>query len=160
MDRRILGILLVLVGVSLSRSGAASSAFPEVVRETLGARSAPPCTVCHTSPSGGIGTANTSFGTYLRSRGLQAGDDTSLLTALRAAEGEKHDSNGDGKPDTEALRAGEDPNLPSTSEEPQEPRSYGCGAQVSPQSLGADASYLAVLAVAVVGLVCRRRRPH
>lgn len=148
----------MLVGVGLSRPAAASSAFPEVVRETLGAKSSPPCTVCHTTPSGGIGTANTNFGNYLRSRGLQAGDVASLRTALQAAEGEKHDSNGDGKTDTEALRAGEDPNLTSTSEEPMEARSYGCGAHVSPRALGSRAPCLPFLAGALAWRIWRRRR--
>jgi len=83
--------------------------FPAVIQQQLGLPEAPRCTVCHETDAGGIGTVVKPFGIYLISRGLRAGDETSLKNALLADAGEKHSSNGRTS-DLEALRAGEDPN--------------------------------------------------
>ena len=84
--------------------------FPGVLQQQFGLPNTPRCTVCHATDAGGSGTATRPFGVYLRSRGLQAGDDDSLRNALLADIGENHSSNGGQTTDVVALKAGDDPN--------------------------------------------------
>jgi hypothetical protein len=97
--------------------------FPDAVRRILGAVQSPPCSVCHAGGQTGRGTVTTPFGQAMRDRGLVAYDETSLQTALTRMETDKVDSNGDGVPDVDELRAGKDPNLTGSAPELQ----YGCG---------------------------------
>ena len=83
--------------------------FPGVIAQQLGLAKPPPCTVCHATDAGGVGTVVKPFGIYLRSRGLLPFNDASLRNALLADAGEHHSSSG-GLTDIDALRAGEDPN--------------------------------------------------
>lgn len=147
---------LIVPLVLFVRPAAASPPFPDVVREELALSSAPVCTLCHDNPNGGLGTATTPFAAYLRSRGLRAGDTASLRSALAAATAERHDSDGDGVPDVEQLKAGRDPN-PSVSN--VAPPEFGCGARVAPSTIpsSGNAVLLAAVGIGVVGL--RRRRP-
>lgn len=138
-----------------ARPVSASPAFPDVVKGELGLANAPSCTVCHDTPAGGFGTATTAFSTYLRSRGLRAGDAASLRTALAAASGERHDSNGDGVADVDELKAGRDPS--GVAADAQRPPEFGCGARVAPSSPRSSGVEI-VLAVLTLGLVALRRR--
>ncbi|WNG27000.1 hypothetical protein F0U62_25525 [Cystobacter fuscus] len=123
---------VVLLGATAAR---ATPGFPPVIRTELGLSSPPSCAVCHQgNPS--VGTVTTPFGTALRARGLVFYDDASLRKALTALNTEKVDSDGDGTPDTEELKAGTDPNKSNGTSGPgQEPDggnvlpepSYGCG---------------------------------
>jgi hypothetical protein len=129
--------------------------FPGIVQQVARTPSVPGCLLCHTNPSGGLGTANTAFATYLRSRGLRAGDEASLRGALGAMVGEKHDTDGDGTPDADELAAGEDPN--GEADTSIEPVAYGCGAHVAPASAPFAAPW-AVVAAALSILLRRRAR--
>lgn len=133
----------------------ASPAFPGVIEEQLELAAAPACTLCHTSPSGGSGTANTAFASYLKSRGLRAGDEGSLRNALRALVGEKHDTDNDGVPDDAELKAGEDPNGDVDTSVP--PVKYGCGAEIATQPSMTPFG-LVLTATALFGMVVRRRK--
>jgi hypothetical protein len=84
--------------------------FPGAIERDLDLAAPPRCTICHTTDSGGAGTAVRPFGVYLRSRGLRPFDEDSLQNALFAAAGEHHSSNGEGLSDIDALKAGQDPN--------------------------------------------------
>jgi len=88
----------------------ATPSFPSGMSTDLGMPCTPTCTVCHSTPSGGSGTATQPFAVALMSRGLLAYDDQSLSDALVTLEADQVDSNQDGVIDVEALRAGSDPN--------------------------------------------------
>jgi hypothetical protein len=105
------GALLVL-GVVLMAPIAAQATpnFPAAIARDLQLSSPPPCTICHATNEGGTGTVVKPFGKYMISRGLVPFDESSLANALAAAEAERHDSNGDGITDVDALRRGLDPN--------------------------------------------------
>jgi uncharacterized protein (TIGR03382 family) len=135
----------------VSGSAGASSNFPGEIRSQLALSYTPDCTLCHAgTPS--IGTATTPFATSMRARGLVAGSLSSLDTALAALEAEKTDSDHDGVPDIEELKASTDPNVAGGSlVQP----TYGCF-NVTGQGPG-SASTLAALGVLVLSV--RRRRP-
>jgi hypothetical protein len=141
----------------------ATPSFPAMVQQFVGAPSPPACTICHDNPSGGLGTVTTTFGMYLRSRGLVAFDESSLRTALMADAAEQHVSNGEGIPDIQALREGLDPNNPGgaagdPSGSPPPPQ-YGCGATVSPNRERAGNGGAAAFVLVLVAAIARRRRP-
>ncbi len=87
----------------------ATPEFPGVIQQQLGLAQPPPCTICHATNAGGLGTVVKPFGICLQSRGLVPFDDASLRNALMADIAERHSSSG-GLTDVDALRAGEDPN--------------------------------------------------
>jgi len=99
----------------------------------------------------------TPFGASMRARGMVFYDDDSVKKALAALEADKVDSDADGMPDIEELKAGRDPNRVETTgsdgtpvvvdEGPPEPF-YGCGA--APGGL-------AVGLLGLLGLLKRRR---
>jgi hypothetical protein len=129
----------------------ASSNYPAEVRAHLGLNYTPDCTLCHNVPSGGYGTVTTPFGTSMRARGLVAQNIRSLDTALDALAAEKTDSDGDGVPDIDELKAGTDPNAAGGGAVP--PPTYGCF-DVS----GQPGSPLALLPVALALVLLRLRR--
>ena len=116
----------------------------------VGAAQSPPCTICHTTPNGGLGTATKPLAVYLRSRGLVAEDEASLRNALTAAAGERHDTDQDGVIDTDELKAGTDPNGAGADLPPVQ---YGCG-NVS----GAQPSSTSLMAMIATALACLARR--
>jgi hypothetical protein len=132
---------------------AASTSYLVVVQRHL-ALGAPPrqsCALCHTNGVTGVGTVNTPIGKALRARGLVSGNDGSLTAALDALAKDGVDSDGDGVPDVEELKAGTDPNVAGTDTgaSPATPK-YGCGAEVAPG--------LEALALGVWLVFSRRRR--
>src|SRR5206468_2874330 len=121
-------------------------------QQQLGLAAPPACTTCHATNAGGIGTVVKPFGIYLRSRGLQPFDETSLRNALLADIAEHHSSNSSGISDIDALKAGEDPNAPGGATGPTP--AYGC-------SSSGSANLLTLLALAAWRWwpsVCSRRR--
>jgi len=129
----------------------ASSIFPAEVRAHLSLSYTPDCTLCHNVPAGGFGTVTTPFGVSMRSRGLVAQNIASLDTALDALTAEKTDSDHDGVPDIDELKAGTNPNVAGGGA--VTPPSYGCF-DVS----GQQGSPLALLPVALALLLFRVRR--
>ncbi len=113
--------------------------FPGAIQQQLGLAAPPACTTCHATNAGGIGTVVKPFGIYLRSRGLQPFDETSLRNALLADIAEHHSSNSSGISDIDALKAGEDPNAPGGATGPTP--AYGC-------SSSGSANLLTLLALA------------
>jgi hypothetical protein len=139
--------------LTLAASAHASPSFPSVVRDELSLDTAPTCALCHTTPTGGFGTAETPFAVYARSRGVKAGDAESLKNALRAAEAEQHDSDDDGASDIDELMNGDDPNLPGAGvAAPQ----FGCSAGT--RRSGGGVTGLLALAFAVAKLRRSRTR--
>jgi hypothetical protein len=136
------------------------------------------CTICHTSNSGGVGTATQPFGQAMRAAGLVLENPTALQTALNTLQADGHDSDCNGTPDIEQIQAGQDPNTGayidgSNRTNPVEagcPMTsggdlpvYGCGAQIAPGSggSGGGASWQAagiVVAALAAGLARSRGR--
>lgn len=141
---------LVMLAASPAR---ATPGFPAAIARELTLPNAPPCSVCH---AGGVtrrGTVTTPFGTTMRSRGLQAYDEASLVRALAALTAEKKDSDEDGTPDIEELKAGEDPNVAAGDSLP--PPEYGCTTTRD----GASSPISALsLTIGIACAIARRRR--
>jgi hypothetical protein len=147
-----------LIPLSWAAVAKATPLFPGDIQMFVGSAVPPPCTICHTNPLGGIGTATTTFALYLRSRGLVAFDDTKLKDALAAAQGEGHSSNSQGIKDIDALRQGLDPNDPMVGTTPQTPPGFGCGAHIAPSGDAGMAAAPVLAAAAAIGALRRRRR--
>src|SRR5256712_13028154 len=98
----------ILIAVALL----ATPNFPGVIQRQLGLAAPPQCTICHATDAGGVGTVVKPFGIYLRSRGLQPFDESSLQNALLADIAEHPSTTGSGTSHIDPLKAGEDPNAP------------------------------------------------
>jgi len=148
---------LLLAAVALAPLGArATPNFPGAIVRDLQLSTPPACTICHATNEGGTGTVVKPFGKYLVSRGLAPFDESSLAGSLAAAQGERHDTDGDGIPDIAALQQGLDPNgAPSSGPQLEDP-SFGCSATGG----GAGNTVLLALVVALrlaAGHLCRLR---
>ncbi len=124
------------LGVScfvLSAAAAASPEYPEVVQSELSMTCPPPCTICHATNNGGLGTVlledgGKPFGDAMINVGDLEADDVDLLKqALATLEADDHDSDGDGVSDIAALRADIDPNVGGNVCGAR----YGCGATIA-----------------------------
>jgi hypothetical protein len=114
-------LLVTLLAAGLAR---ASSIYPGEIKSYLGLSYTPDCSLCHANGQTGYGTVTTPFGTSMRARGLTAQNVASLHTALDALAAEKTDSDGDGVPDIDELKAGTNPNSAGGGVVP--PPTYGC----------------------------------
>ena len=141
-------LLLAVLGVGAAH---ASSIYPPEIRNHLSLSYTPDCSLCHANGQTGFGTVTTPFGKSMRARGLVAQNIASLDTALDALAAERTDSDGDGVPDIDELKAGTNPNVAGGGDVP--PPSYGCF-DVS----GQPGSPLALLPVALALLLLRLRR--
>ena len=118
--------LFLAVAVSAPLAARATPNFPPAIQRDLQLSSSPACTICHATNDGGAGTVTKPFGKYLVSRGLVAFDENSLAGALAATAGERHDTDGDGVLDIDALKQGLDPNgSPSHISNLEDP-TFGC----------------------------------
>ena len=149
--------LLLLFALVLERLLAARATpdFPDAIARDLQLSAPPACTICHATDQGGAGTVVKPFGKYMVSRGLVPFDESSLATALAAAAGEHHDSNGDGISDIDALKQGLDPNGSSAQAPRVEDPQFGCDA--SGRSGGSLWPALAALGLRMGGAWLGRR---
>jgi hypothetical protein len=107
----VLGAGLVLASL-ISTPAFASATFPPTIQADLGLASPPPCTLCHRNDLGGAGTVVSPFGrTLVNHFGLTSTNTDGLKGALAGDDAQHLDSDGDGVPDIDELRAGSDPNL-------------------------------------------------
>ena len=120
--------LLVTAAVMAPLVARATPNFPGAIDRDLQLSAPPACTICHATSEGGAGTVVKPFGKYLVSRGLAPFDENSLAGALAAAAGERHDSDGDGLDDIDALKQGLDPNGRAAVATKLEDPSFGCSA--------------------------------
>lgn len=156
--RSLAAAAVVLGSLLVPSLAAASSSYPGVVQETVGAPSTPPCTLCHDNNNGGVGTANTPFGKAARERGLVSGDDDKLREVLgifkQEAEAGAIDSDGDGIYDYDELVAGSDPNTAGGDGEGPVTAEYGCN---NVSGAAPSASSLLLIGLAFLGLRRARR---
>jgi hypothetical protein len=118
--------LLLTFAVISPLAARATPNFPAAIAGDLQLSATPACTICHATNAGGAGTVVKPFGKYLVSRGLVPFDEGSLAGALAAAAGERHDTDGDGILDVDALKQGLDPNGSSTLATALEDPTFGC----------------------------------
>ena len=118
--------LLLAFSVISPLAARATPNFPAAIAGDLQLSAPPACTICHATNAGGAGTVVKPFGKYLVSRGLVPFDEGSLAGALAAAAGERHDTDGDGILDVDALKQGLDPNGSSTLATALEDPTFGC----------------------------------
>ena len=105
----------------------------------------PDCMLCHASSAGGD-KPTTPFGISMVGFGLVPGDKAALQAALNKMEAAKTDSNGNGTPDIEELKACKDPNAGASAV------GYGC-------ATGGNASGMVWIGLAaLVGVALGRRR--
>jgi hypothetical protein len=119
---------LLLAAFIVPLAARATPNFPEAIARDLQLSAPPACTICHATNAGGSGTVVKPFGKYLVSRGLAPFDESSLAGALGAAAGERHDTDGDGILDVDALKQGLDPNGSSSHGPAIEDPTFGCSA--------------------------------
>lgn len=155
----------------------ATSSFPNAMKTHLALTYSPPCTVCHTTDSGGSGTVTKEFGKSMRENGLSSGNTDSLNAALDALTAANVDSDCDGVLDPQQLKDGREPNSGEFIDGSGKPKpdnadagacgsggegsstdpAYGCGAQLAhgpaPQSAWAMVAALATM----LGLAASRR---
>lgn len=112
-SRSLVALSCALFGSALSVPALASPAYPPFIQAQLGLAQAPPCTLCHRDDAGGAGTVVRPFGrTMIGHFQLSGGSNTAALSAALAGDdGEHLDSDNDGIPDIDELRAGSDPNV-------------------------------------------------
>jgi hypothetical protein len=118
--------LLLAAAFVVPLAARATPNFPAAIARDLQLSAPPACTVCHATNAGGAGTVVKPFGKYLVSRGLAPFDENSLAGALAAAAGERHDTDGDGILDVDALKQGLDPNGSSPHGPSIEDPTFGC----------------------------------
>ena len=149
--RPLIRTLILALFLAAPTAALATPTFPEVIRQTLNASTAPACSVCHAGGETGRGTVTTPFGQAMMARGLSAGDETSLRAALGSMETDKVDSNKNGILDVDELRAGRNPNV-----DPALPQlGYGCAFIKGAACRGGAYAWLVLL---VVVWAVRRRR--
>lgn len=144
-----------VLAIALLAGGMAhgSSIYPPEVRSHLSLSYTPACTLCHETESGGFGTVTTPFGKSMMARGLVAQNLASLDTALDALSAEHTDSDHDGVPDIDELKAQTDPNVAGGGS--VTPPSYGCF-----DASGQSSSPLALSPLVLAWVVLRARRPQ
>ncbi len=156
-------VVSLLAALAIASTAHASPSYPAAVAEALDLPCPPACTLCHASPSGGIGTAVTSFGTSARIAGLSCCAPAQLPELLQAMEADQTDSDQDGEPNIAELMALTDPNRRSEDAAlecmPGMPdASTGCSVLArEPRPNGAPLSNAWLIAACVAALGVRRR---
>jgi len=139
--------------LALPHIARAEPAYPSDIQSHLGLGYTPPCTVCHATNSGGLGTISTPFGKALQAHGLTTNSAT-LDPALDALASTNNDSDGNSVPDIQQLKNGNDPNTGAPLSN-VEPLQFGCGAHIAKQRTGLSGQGLVLVSLALF-VLCRR----
>jgi hypothetical protein len=139
---------------------------PGYVQNKFALPCAPSCTLCHANDRGGFanyrtitinGTQKGGFGVTMKNLGFVPTDQSTWDPAFALAEQDKTDTDEDGVPDVEELKADEDPNNPEKGAAlcaASDDSSGGCGtARGAPENTLVSASTGAVL---MLGVALRR----
>jgi hypothetical protein len=161
---------ITLLTLAAPRLAGASPIFPDAIKTDLSltySLGTTHCIICHASNTGGVGTVVSPFGLAMRAAGLKLENTASLQTALQTLDADKTDSDCNGTPDIEQLKAGQDPNTgafidgsghtspaPSMCTNAETGPIPGCGAQLS---RGPTPWQGAVVLLATLGAVLARR---
>ena len=149
------GALGALLIAAWSGAAAASQTYPAEVLEALGTKCPLPCTVCHTTPTGGIGQL-TKFGENLKLQGPLPPSSPDLVAPALASLAQA-DTDGDGTNDIDELLDDQNPNI--VGDAPYCVLTYGCGARVEPRGeLRVEAALAGALVTAGLFWAGRRRR--
>jgi len=155
----------VFAMLAVSGMAQATPRFPQVIYSYLYSDYTvtpyqPPCAVCHERGSTGSGTAQTPFAISAKARGLQAGDNASLTSALDAMRRDGVDSDNDGIPDVQELEDNTDPNSPAdVSLSDQAGPNSGCGGGNKANASGRHAPTTAAGLMLLPMLRRRKRKP-
>jgi hypothetical protein len=154
------GLVACVAGMVVFVRAPAASAkkeFPGEIAQHLGAKTNPPCGLCHEYGKTGNATLVTPFAWSMRARGMSNGG--SIIEALDRVAADKVDSDDDGALDVDEIVAGSDPNSPDST--PGHPGTVGdprLGCSVAGEARGDPLSWLApVAALLWLGLGARRR---
>jgi len=141
---------IALLVAAASGSAAASPTYPADIKTDLSLTydlGTTHCTICHATNAGGIGTVVQPFGKAMKAAGLTLENPPALQTALTTLDAAMTDSDCDGVPDIEQLKAGRDPNTGAyidgsgrtapadpgcAGATPSETPVYGCFARIAP----------------------------
>ncbi len=150
--------LVVVISFFLSSRAEASKTYPAELENRVPMPCPPPCVLCHSTPDGGLGTANKPFALAMKSKGLLPASPATIQPSLDALRTAKTDSDGDGVLDLDELGAGTDPNVSGSGPLCNSPH-YGCGAQIAASKPRASAEgWLVLLAAASSAVVLGRKR--
>jgi hypothetical protein len=156
---RLAGFCALLGAVFVVSSARASESYPATLEAALDMACPPACTTCHSRPQGGELTANKPLGISLRRAGLECCNTRQLRDVIATLEANATDSDSDGVPDVEELRAGTDPNAAEGNLECYVPEpDEGCTLAPRTSPTERTAGAWSGFGLALVGLVALRRR--
>jgi hypothetical protein len=138
---RLVSTSIALVVASAPSLVAASPTYPADIKTDLSLTydlGTTHCTICHATNVGGVGTVIQPFGKAMRAAGLTLENPPALQAALTMLDTDKNDSDCNGIPDIEQIKAGRDPNTGAYIDgsgriAPAEP---GCGADAGTSGAG------------------------
>lgn len=146
--RRLAAWLVASVILAIGPAGWALPRFPGEVANELQTNAVPGCKICHLEAKVAGFTAVTPFALSLKARGFEG--EATLSAALAQSEADGVDTDGDGTSDVAELRAGTDPNSPFAGAPSGEDPTYGCALGDGPIEGDAPATWLSLMAAAVL----------
>ena len=126
--------------------------FPKALKDAVGLRCVPQCTVCHTSNLGGLDTVKQDFGKAILTSGkLVPGHPESIPAAVEAVR-----ATAEGAILVERLERGFDPNYDEALGQLACGPTYGCGARVAKAPPPSSGNLAYVLGAALLFALVRR----